>query len=84
MAEHKDVFIVYATDQHHAKSVRHLLGVATNNSQALKICETAAQRDGQQLTKQHRFQLANHRQTQGYSSDREFIITEVTPNKFLG
>lgn len=77
-----EIFLVYKTDAHHSYASRDLIGVATDFSIAVDICQQQAKKEGEEIESEEIFNLRNIKQTQGYSGTGEFDI-ETTSTDIL-
>lgn len=79
----KQVYLVYKTDSWHSYSSRDLLGVATTQNMAVKLCKKEAQKEGRPISDEQLWNLNNIKRTQGYSGVGEFQFEEVQINRLL-
>lgn len=81
--DNSSVFMVYKTDVHHSYASRDIIGVATSQENALKLCREQAKKEGHSLKGWNMQFLQEKNQTQGYNGPGEFVIEEVYINKLL-
>lgn len=79
----ESVFLVYKTDAWHSYASRDLIGVGTSKDEVLSICNLQAEKEGETISSTEMFNLANIKQTQGYTGDGEFVFEEVQTNSLL-
>ncbi len=79
----KTVIIVYKSDNFHSLASRDVIGIATNEREAMKIIKKEMEEDGEKLTDDCEHQLHSMQQTQGYSGDGEFSFTEFNVNQLI-
>jgi hypothetical protein len=77
------MYLIYKTDTWHSYASRDLIGVATRQSIAIKICKEQAKKEGCKIDKEQLFNLNNIKQTQGYEGEGEFHYEEVETNKLI-
>lgn len=81
----KNIFIVYKTDKHHSYASRDIIGIGTDESEAIKICFHQAHKEGFPLgiATAARWDLQNLKQTQCYEGEGEFQYESIELNKLL-
>lgn len=81
----ENVFVVYKTDAHHSYASRDIIGIATNEYQAISICANQARKEGFYFKKGSSalWELENLKQTQSYKGEGEFQYESVELNKLL-
>jgi hypothetical protein len=79
----KSVFVVYKTDMNHSYKSRDIIGIATSDIMAVKICTMQAKKENEQITKEQLWNLSNLKQTQGYNGEGEFQFEEIKTDTLL-
>ena len=77
------VFLVYKTDTHHSYASRDIIGVATNQTEAIEICKAQAQKEGRKISDEQLWNLGSMKQTQGYQGEGEFQFETVKTDTLL-
>ncbi len=77
------IYLVYKTDTHHSYASRDTIGVADHKIHAIHICQLQAKRDHEEISDDQLHNLANLKQTQGYSGEGEFQFEGVQENTLI-
>jgi hypothetical protein len=78
-----EIFIVYKTDNWHSYESRDVIGIATDRSYAMLLCNEKAAKEGCQIAGDQSWNLANLQQTQGYMGEGEFQYEKLFTNVLL-
>lgn len=68
----EQVILVYKTDEHHSYASRDLIGVATDDINAIDICKQQAKKEHETFNEDDLYNLMHIRQTQSYEGEGEF------------
>lgn len=79
----EEVYVVFKCDVWHSNDSKSILGIATDWSYALEICRLQAQKEGEEISDEQFELLDQIHQTQGYSSEGEFMIESYKTNQLV-
>ena len=77
------VIMVYKTDAWHSYKSRDVIGIATSMVEAIAICKSQAEKEGEKLGKYTLEFLIQKLQTQDYAGDGEFVLELLETDKLL-
>lgn len=79
----EEIFLVYKTDSWHSYASRDIIGVASNQNEAINICQLQAKKEGHTITIYQLFNLGSINQSQGYEGEGEFQFEAVATDTLL-
>jgi hypothetical protein len=76
------IYLIYKTDNWHSYGSRDLIGIAVNRN-PIDIIKEQVKKEGEKLSKDDEYNLANIKQTQGYEGEGEFQYEEAETDTLL-
>lgn len=74
--------IIYKTDNYHSYASRDILGICVEGGY-IDIIKQQIEKEGEKLSEDDEYNLANIKQTQGYSGEGEFVLEWFETDELL-
>ena len=76
------VFAVFKTDNWHSHASKDLIGIAVDGN-PLRIIEQQVAKEGEELSDDDYFNIANLKQTQNYEGEGEFFVEPIEADTLI-